>query len=321
MSNRCLRDNNPKITNTTDNNGCVNHQKYRKRLNLKNSIKKLRNKTIIKNCDYLNNYSYNKLNNKDELKDSKNVRISEFANIQGLNSHKRNIDYPFTSKTNYNNLRDRSEKPIENNFEFSRNPNNNILNKNCNQSTNLNGKKFNYNNSLFTNGPNDSIFRDYNLNFNNISNGFLNNSSLNNYENVNNNNGFLNNTNINNNYIKPNNNSFNFNEENINYKNTFFPNPNSKQSEIIQKNMELQDYFFNPNRPIIQMDIVEQIKFILKQYDFYLQLVLQNILLTDDMDLKFRSYSILYNLYLQRMRILNYYKLPQFDIYFNFCKV
>jgi hypothetical protein len=69
------------------------------------------------------------------------------------------------------------------------------------------------------------------------------------------------------------------------------------------------------------MDICEQIKFILKQYDFYLQLILQNILLTDDLSLKLRCYNIIYNLYLQKIRINNIFKLPEFEINFNFCKV
>jgi len=88
-----------------------------------------------------------------------------------------------------------------------------------------------------------------------------------------------------------------------------------------KKTRELTDYFFNSNRPLIQMDICEQIKFIIKQYEFYLQLILQNIFLTDDSCLKYRGYSLIYNMYLQKMRIINQCRLPHFDVYYNFCKV
>ena len=126
---------------------------------------------------------------------------------------------------------------------------------------------------------------------------------------------------VNNYFFTDYNNGNNLNNLNNNYNNSFCKNKSNYFSDFEKKNLELQEYFYNTNRPIIEMDICEQIKFILKQFDFYLQLVLQNIFLTDDQDLKFRCYSILYNLYLQRMRVLNIYKLPQFDVYFNFCKV
>ena len=34
--------------------------------------------------------------------------------------------------------------------------------------------------------------------------------------------------------------------------------------------------------------------------------------------MKYRGYSLIYNIYLQKMRIINLYKLPHFQVYFNF---
>ncbi len=168
--------------------------------------------------------------------------------------------------------------------DFKNNPNNNHY--------------INQINSFYSGENNQTSFRENNVNCNTYLDGHLNNFSLTNLD-------------IDNHIKNLNNNKHIFNR-------TFY---NSRNSDNLQKNKEFQEYFFNPNKTLIQMDICEQIKFLLKQYDFYLQLVLQNIFLTSDMNYKYRCYTILYNMYIQRTRIINYYRLPQFEIYFNFCKV
>lgn len=74
-------------------------------------------------------------------------------------------------------------------------------------------------------------------------------------------------------------------------------------------------------RPILQMESFELIKLLLKQYDFFLQILIQNVLLTSDQGLKYRCYSLLFSFYMARERIINSIKLPEHDVYFNFCRV
>jgi hypothetical protein len=81
---------------------------------------------------------------------------------------------------------------------------------------------------------------------------------------------------------------------------------------------------FNKNFDIKQgltLNSYEQIKFLLNQFDMYLQLLIQNILLTDDNKLKIRCYNLLFTFVTTKNNIQKYYNLPGNKIKFNFLKV
>lgn len=137
-----------------------------------------------------------------------------------------------------------------------------------------------------------------------------------------NNNEYLNlNENLTNNSVN-NNNNFSFNNDPRNQSTTYFkeqtPNNNNKT--------DLNNNIYNNNNK--QLNIVnnnfstcEQIKFFLNQYDFYLQLLIQNILLTDNTKLKIRCYNLLFTFVTTIKNIQLYYNLPANKIKFNFLKV
>lgn len=74
------------------------------------------------------------------------------------------------------------------------------------------------------------------------------------------------------------------------------------------------------NRQIMHMDTSEMIKLLIKQFDLYLQLLIQNVLLTNDENIKYRGYLILFNFYMTRQRFFNS-KVPEFEINFSFSNV
>lgn len=82
-----------------------------------------------------------------------------------------------------------------------------------------------------------------------------------------------------------------------------------------------QDMNYIPNPSSLPLDFVERIKLLLRQYDMMLQLLIQNLLLTNDNNLKYRCYYMIYSFYLARCRILSVWKFPSFDINFRFCRV
>ena len=70
-----------------------------------------------------------------------------------------------------------------------------------------------------------------------------------------------------------------------------------------------------------QMDLLETITLLLKQYDFIIQLLIQNFMLTNNQNLKYRCYNMIFSFYMARLRIIDNYKIPEFDIKFNFNQV
>lgn len=75
------------------------------------------------------------------------------------------------------------------------------------------------------------------------------------------------------------------------------------------------------NNAINQMEIVEKIVFLMKQYDFMIQLLIQNLMIANDRILTFRCYEMLYMLYSSRQRIIDNYCFHQFPIKFKFSRV
>ena len=258
-------------------------------------------------------------------------------NIEIVENPEKNLKYIEIIEENKNSNSDNFNLQIQN-FSLNQHSPNSLEEENNNDiiiSNNLNKKKILklkknkfYRKNHLTPSNNNTI-KDKKLYLNNLTNSnesfksfnsknFLGNNKndlktekeiFNNFQINNNNNSYL--TSINNSYYK----------DPIDFKNNNLNNKNNAYSEYMQNTREIQEYFFNPNKSLLQMDICEQIKFLLKQFDFFLQLIIQNIFLTDDPDLKYRCYLMIYNLYLQRIRVMSMFKLPEFEISFNFTKV
>ena len=126
-----------------------------------------------------------------------------------------------------------------------------------------------------------------NNNFNNNQNNFLENNNIN----LNNQNNML---------YQANNNNNNFNNLRYDYL--------SQMKEINQ----------NQSKGLEQMDIIEKLLFLLKQYDFMLQLLIQNLMMTDNKNLKFRCYTLLFSFYMAKQRVIENLKFPEFHVSFEF---
>ena len=74
----------------------------------------------------------------------------------------------------------------------------------------------------------------------------------------------------------------------------------------------------NQNKGLEQMDIIEKLLFLLKQYDFMLQLLIQNLMMTDNKNLKFRCYTLLFSFYMAKQRVIENLKFPEFHVNFEF---
>ena len=66
------------------------------------------------------------------------------------------------------------------------------------------------------------------------------------------------------------------------------------------------------------MDIIEKLLFLLKQYDFMLQLLIQNLMMTDNKNLKFRCYTLLFSFYMAKQRVIENLQFPEFHVRFEF---
>ena len=126
-----------------------------------------------------------------------------------------------------------------------------------------------------------------NNNFNNNQNNILENNNIN----LNNQNNML---------YQANNNNNNFNNLRYDYL--------SQMKEINQ----------NQSKGLEQMDIIEKLLFLLKQYDFMLQLLIQNLMMTDNKNLKFRCYTLLFSFYMAKQRVIENLKFPEFHVSFEF---
>ena len=74
----------------------------------------------------------------------------------------------------------------------------------------------------------------------------------------------------------------------------------------------------NKTKGLSQMDIVEKLAFALKQYDFMLQLLIQNLMMVENTNLKFRCYTLLFSFYLAKQRVVQNMKFPEFHVKFDF---
>ena len=193
-----------------------------------------------------------------------------------------------------------------NNFFYKQNLNiseiSNINNKNDNNNITIQNKKIKGNNKLYGNNNilskektkgkkhnNNEHIKNKNIKFNEY---------INNDNNFNDNNAYDNNPNNNNIIIHPTN---NFNNMRYDYF--------SKIKDLSQ------------NKGLSQMDLIEKLLFLLKQYDFMLQLLIQNLMMTENKNLKFRCYTLLFSFYMAKQRVIENLKFPEFHIGFEFNEI
>ena len=115
------------------------------------------------------------------------------------------------------------------------------------------------------------------------------------------NNNFMNNQN----YINNSNNNFITNQVNNNFNHLGF--------DYLPQIKDI-----NQNKCLEQMDIIEKLLFLLKQYDFMLQLLIQNLMMTDNKNLKFRCYTLLFSFYMAKQRVIENLQFPEFHVKFEF---
>ena len=134
-----------------------------------------------------------------------------------------------------------------------------------------------------------------------------------------------------------NNNNYNIgplNNNNFGIDNNFNPNFHNNQSNNIiingannfNYNYMRNDYFskikdINQSKGLNQMDLIEKLLFLLKQYDFMLQLLIQNLMMTENKNLKFRCYTLLFSFYMAKQRVIENLKFPEFPINFEFNEI
>ena len=211
-----------------------------------------------------------------------NSFLSKKISRNNNNNHK-NLDF------NINNNNNNSNNSDKNNNSFNLD-NQNIKKKtSSNSNNNISFKKNNNNKhtkneknfSPILNKTNDDLFHIENYNKDKINNS----NNNNNIYNINNNN----------------NNSINLLEDN----NIFYKKiPISYEKNIIN-----------------QMDIFEKINLLIKQYDLMIQLLIQNLFMCENKNLKLRCYSILFSFYLARQRFIDTYQISNFNISFNFNQI
>ena len=175
---------------------------------------------------------------------------------------------------------------------------------------------------------------DFNIN-NNSNNSDKNNLNLEKKKTNSNNNSFKNN--VNNKHIKnekncspilnKNNDDLfyieNYNKEKINNHNNNFYNSNNNNINLFEdKNIIYKKIPISFEKNIInQMDIFEKINLLIKQYDLMIQLLIQNLFMCENKNLKLRCYSILFSFYLARQRFIDTYQISNFNISFNFNQI
>ena len=136
---------------------------------------------------------------------------------------------------------------------------------------------------------------------------------------------------INNNFNiinEPINNNIHININN-NYNNIYESHPNNNiiiNTSNNNYNDIRNDYFsrikdLNQNKGLNQMDLIEKILFLLKQYDFMLQLLIQNLMMIEDKNLKFRCYTLLFSFYMAKQRVIENLKFPEFHVGFEFNEI
>ena len=92
----------------------------------------------------------------------------------------------------------------------------------------------------------------------------------------------------------------------------------NEQKEEEDKNNFFKQHINEEIEAINQMNIFEQISFVLKQYDLMIQLLMQNLLMIENKHLKLKCYSMLFSFYIAKLRVSENLNLPEFNIKFNF---
>ena len=117
-----------------------------------------------------------------------------------------------------------------------------------------------------------------------------------------------------------------------NFNNQYNSNPQNNNNNIIVNssnnnyNDMKYDYFskmrdINQNKGLNQMDLIEKLLFLLKQYDFLLQLLIQNLMMTENKNLKFRCYTLLFSFYMAKQRVIENLRFPEFHVGFEFNEI
>ena len=103
-----------------------------------------------------------------------------------------------------------------------------------------------------------------------------------------------------------------------NANNNIFPNQANNNFNQLRYDYLPQVQDITQNKCLEQMDIIEKLLFLLKQYDFMLQLLIQNLMMTDNKNLKFRCYTLLFSFYMAKQRVIENLKFPEFHVSFEF---
>ena len=252
------------------------------------SRKTHRNREIKENKNIINKQPSN-LSNNDHLSIIENSSSNKLFNKQNLN---------ISGISNIN-------KKNDNNNENE----NIITHNNKNKGNKLYGN--NHNHTLFKEKlklkkvSNNSHIKNKNIKYNE----YINNSFIKMPEQINNNNNLNSNINNINNNNPNNNNNIIINTQNNN-------NFNNMRYEYFTKIKDI-----NQNKGLSQMDLIEKLLFLLKQYDFMLQLLIQNLMMTENKNLKFRCYTLLFSFYMAKQRVLENLKFPEFYVGFEFNEI
>ena len=251
------------------------------------SRKTNRNKDIKENKNNINtnkqssNLSYNEQLSIIE-NNSNNILLNNNSkhnlNISGIS----NIKEKMTDHNDNINISNMKTK-LNNNKLYG---NNNIILKEQSKSKKGINKEYNKNRNI---KYNDHINKNYNIISEPLNNNLTEGNNLNNlYNNNRNNNNIIVNSSNNNNY-------------------------NDMRYDYYSKIKDL-----NQNKGLAQMDLIEKLLFLLKQYDLMLQLLIQNLMMTENKNLKFRCYTLLFSFYMAKQRVIENLKFPEFYVSFEF---
>ena len=251
------------------------------------SRKTNRNKDIKENKNNINtnkqssNLSYNEQLSIIE-NNSNNILLNNNSkhnlNISGIS----NIKEKMTDHNDNINISNMKTK-LNNNKLYG---NNNIFLKEQSKSKKGINKEYNKNKNI---KYNDHINKNYNIISEPLNNNLTEGNNLNNlYNNNRNNNNIIVNSSNNNNY-------------------------NDMRYDYYSKIKDL-----NQNKGLAQMDLIEKLLFLLKQYDLMLQLLIQNLMMTENKNLKFRCYTLLFSFYMAKQRVIENLKFPEFYVSFEF---
>ena len=239
---------------------------------------------------YLSRKTHRNRDNKDKknnnINNLNNKQLSSLSNSLGLenknNSNLKSINFNNKQLSNFSNISAINQK---NNEEEKVNTQNNKAKLNMNKLSDNQNMQL----KELKEPKIKKSHKQKNNNFNNNQNIFLENNNINNQN-------YNNNTNNSNNIIHQTNNNFN----NLRY-------------DYLSQIKEI-----NQSKGLEQMDIIEKLLFLLKQYDFMLQLLIQNLMMTDNKNLKFRCYTLLFSFYMAKQRVIENLKFPEFHVSFEF---